>query len=46
VTIVVDPHPDQNLDPDTDPHRFADVKPKCVEYEPVFTLFQGFEPFF
>jgi hypothetical protein len=33
------------LDPDTDPHQFADVKPKCMEYEPVLALFQGFELF-
>ncbi len=29
-----------------DPHQFADVKPKCMEYEPILALFQGFEPFF
>ncbi len=32
-------------DPDPDPHQFADVKPKCVEYEPILAFFQGFEPF-
>jgi hypothetical protein len=53
----LDPHPDLHphqikiririkiykLDPD--PHQFADVKPKCMEYEPVLALFQGFEIF-
>jgi hypothetical protein len=36
------------LDPerDPDPHQFADVKPKCTEYEPILALFQGFEPLF
>ncbi len=36
------------LDPEPDPnsHQFADVKPKCIEYEPILALFQGFEPFF
>jgi hypothetical protein len=33
-------------EPDTDLHQFADVKPKCMEYEPILALFQGFEPFF
>jgi hypothetical protein len=28
-----------------DPHQFADVKPKFMEYEPILALFQGFEPF-
>jgi hypothetical protein len=23
------------LDPEPDPHQFADVKPKCMEYEPI-----------
>ncbi len=32
------------LDPelDLDPHQFADVKPKCMEYEPILALFKGF----
>ncbi len=34
------------LDPDPGPHKFADVKPKCMEYEPILAPFQGFEPFF
>jgi hypothetical protein len=36
-----------NLDqePVPDPHQFADVKPKCMEYEPILALFQRFEPF-
>jgi hypothetical protein len=47
-----DPHPHQikiricikiyKLDPE--PDRNADFKPKCVEYEPILALFQGFEP--
>jgi hypothetical protein len=31
---------------DPDPHQFADNKPKCMEYEPVLALFQGFEHLF
>jgi hypothetical protein len=31
---------------DLDPHQFADNKPKCMEYEPVLALFQGFEHLF
>ncbi len=34
------------LDPDPDLHQFADVKLKCMKYEPVLALFQGFDPFF
>jgi hypothetical protein len=37
---ILAPH----LDPD--PHQFADDKPKCLEYEPILALFQGFEPLF
>jgi hypothetical protein len=35
------------LDPeqDPDPHHFADVKSKCIEYEPNLALFRGFEHF-
>jgi hypothetical protein len=33
------------LDPESDPHQFADVKLKCMEYEPVLALFQGFDLF-
>jgi hypothetical protein len=33
-------------EPDSDLHQFADVKPKCMEYEPILALFQEFEPFF
>jgi hypothetical protein len=51
----LDPHPHQikiririkiyKLDPD--PLQFADVKPKCMEYDPIYCKhFQGFEPFF
>jgi hypothetical protein len=32
-------------EPDPDPYQFADVKPKCMEYETILELFQGFEPF-
>jgi hypothetical protein len=54
----LDPHPDQiniwirikiyKLDPgpDPDPAQFADVKPKCMDYEPILALLQGFEPRF
>jgi hypothetical protein len=45
----LDPHPDSHphkKNQDSDPHQFADVKPKCMEYEPILALFQGFEPFF
>ncbi len=31
---------------DPDPDQFADAKPKCMKYEPILALFQGFEPFF
>jgi hypothetical protein len=31
---------------DPDPHQFADVTPKWMEYEPILALFQGFELFF
>jgi hypothetical protein len=27
------------LDPDLDPHQFADFKPKRIEYEPYLALF-------
>jgi hypothetical protein len=52
-----DPHPHQikirilikiyKLDPelDPDPHQFADVKPKCMEYEPILHFFKGFSLF-
>jgi hypothetical protein len=30
---------------DPDPHQFADVKPKCMEYEPILALLQTFELF-
>jgi hypothetical protein len=35
------------LDPEPDPdqHHFADVKPKCVEYEPILVLFKGLNLF-
>ncbi len=35
-----------DLEPNPDPRQFADVKPKCIEYEPILALIQGFEPFF
>jgi len=34
------------LDLEPDPHQFADVKPKCTEYELILEFFQGFKPFF
>jgi hypothetical protein len=30
-----DPHKSDKLDPDPDPHQFADDKPKIMEYEPI-----------
>ncbi len=35
-------NPDLHLHPD--PLQFADDKPKCMDYEPILSLFQGFEP--
>jgi hypothetical protein len=35
-------HQSDMLDPDPDPHKFADDKPKCMEYEPISAVFQGF----
>jgi hypothetical protein len=29
------------LDPEPDPHHFADVKQKCLEYEPILEFFKG-----
>jgi hypothetical protein len=39
------PHHNDKLDPEPnqDPQQFADDKPKCMEYEPILKLFQGFE---
>ncbi len=34
------------MDPEPDPHQFADDKPKCMEYETISALFQWFEPFY
>ncbi len=50
----LDPHPHQIkiririkiYKLDLDPHQFADFKPKCMKYEPILALFQGFERFF
>jgi hypothetical protein len=46
----LDPHPNPHhsdiLEPEQDPHQFAHEKPKCMEYEPILALFQGFEPLF
>ncbi len=44
IRIRKDPHHFGNLDPE--PDQFADVKPKCMEYEPILAFFQGFELFF
>jgi hypothetical protein len=49
----LDPHPDRirikkksgsasNKNQDPDPHQFTDSNPKCMEYEPIRALFQGF----
>jgi hypothetical protein len=44
----VDPDPNQSdkLDPEPDPHQFADEKPKCIEYLPILALFNWFEHLF
>jgi hypothetical protein len=42
----LDPHQSDNVDPEPDPHQFTDEKPKCLEYEPILALFEGFEPLF
>jgi hypothetical protein len=49
-----DPHQSDKLDPDLhqsdkldpDPNLFADDKPKRTGNEPIWALFQGFEPLF
>ncbi len=41
-----DLHQSDKLDPDPDPLKFADVKPKCMDYEPILALFQGFQLLF
>ncbi len=40
-----DPHPEKSdkLDPDLDPHQFADGKSKCMEYDPI--LYKHFSSF-
>ncbi len=45
IRIRMDPHQFGNLDPHTDPHQSADDQPKCMEYEPIWALFQGFDAF-
>jgi hypothetical protein len=42
----LDLHQSDKLDPDPDPLKFSDDKPKCMDYEPILALFQGFEPLF
>jgi hypothetical protein len=32
-----------DTEPDPDPHHFEDDKPKCMEFESILALFQGFE---
>ncbi len=41
--LHLDPHQSDKLDPETDPdpHQFADVKPECMEYEPILALFKA-----
>ena len=34
-----------NPEQDPDPHQFVIVKPKCMEFEPILALLQGFDPF-
>jgi hypothetical protein len=41
-----DPHQCDKLEADPDPHQFADDEPKCMEYVPIWAIFQGFEPLF
>ncbi len=36
-----DTHQSGKLDPDPDPHQFADDIPKCMAYEPIRALYQG-----
>jgi hypothetical protein len=40
---VVDPDPgshhSEKLDPEPDPHQFADDEPKCMKYQPIFGTF-------
>ncbi len=38
-----DPDPAYHIDADPDQHQFENDKPKCMEYEPIWILFQGFE---
>jgi hypothetical protein len=40
------PDPDQSDKLDPDPHHVEDDKPKCMEYEPFYVLFQDSEPLF
>jgi hypothetical protein len=40
------PHQSDELDPDPDPHQFADDELKCMGNEPISALFQDFEPLF
>ena len=41
LTSVVNPDPQSDkLDPDPNPHQFADDRPKCVEHEPIWALFK------
>ncbi len=50
-SVNLDPHPHQikirirNKIFKLYPYQFADVNPKCMEYEPILALFQGFDPF-
>jgi hypothetical protein len=41
-----DPHQIDQLDPEPDPHQFADDKSQSMEYEPILALFQAFDPLF
>jgi hypothetical protein len=36
-----DPHSDPHKSDKMYPHQFADDKPKCMDYEPILSLFQG-----
>jgi hypothetical protein len=34
-----DPYRSDKLNPEPEPHQFADDKPNCMEYEPILALF-------
>jgi hypothetical protein len=42
----LDSHQSDKLHSEPVLHQFADVKQNCMEFEPIFALFQGFETLF